>query len=243
MGKIYAVLSGKGGTGKSTVSIGLGLSYAQSGKRVLLIDLDEGLRCLDLMAGVSGQVVFDLADLLSGRPLEDATYPTALCENLFLIPAPQKSGSIDPEKLGKLLKEVETLYDVVILDFSAGLNQKLLPALPADTRCFAVCNPDPVSVRNAATMASHLNGFSYPAFLILNRFAYWNFRECGFKTLDDIIDSGGLRLLGVVPLDMDLAQLSTRHKLSKKSKALCAFDRMTARLEGQNVPLPKPKKI
>ena len=243
MGNIYAVLSGKGGTGKSTVSIGLGLSFAKKGKRVLLIDLDVGLRCLDLMAGVSSEVVFDLADLLSGRPLEDAIYPTALCDNLFLIPAPAKSVRLDTAALTRLIDTVRLQYDAVILDFSAGLNETLLPALPTDTRCFAVCNPDPVSVRNAATMASHLNRFSYPAFLILNRFAYWNFRESGFKTLDDIIDSGGLRLLGVVPLELDLAQLSTRHKLKRNSKAFRAFDRITARLAGENVPLPKPKKI
>ena len=62
MGYCYAVTSGKGGTGKSTVSVGLATAFAAKGKRTLLIDMDEGLRCLDILLGAENRLVFDLAD-------------------------------------------------------------------------------------------------------------------------------------------------------------------------------------
>ena len=64
MGKIFAITSGKGGVGKSTVSAGLSLALSSLGYKVLLVDMDEGLRCLDLMLGIDNQVVLDLSDIL-----------------------------------------------------------------------------------------------------------------------------------------------------------------------------------
>ena len=70
MNKIIAVTSGKGGTGKSTFSIGLALAFKGEGKRVLMIDMDTGLRCLDLLLGLEENVVFDISDILSGRRIK-----------------------------------------------------------------------------------------------------------------------------------------------------------------------------
>ena len=63
MGKIYAVTSGKGGVGKSTVSVGLATAFANMGQTVLLVDMDEGLRCLDVMLGIE-ETDATVADLM-----------------------------------------------------------------------------------------------------------------------------------------------------------------------------------
>ena len=110
MGKIFAVTSGKGGVGKSTVSVGLAVSFSKLGYKTLIIDMDEGLRCLDLMLGVDKQVVLDLSDILGGREIGDAVY--AVSTNLSLIPAPQKTGLIDAFSLANFANDVNNLYEI-----------------------------------------------------------------------------------------------------------------------------------
>ena len=66
MAEIILVTSGKGGVGKSTVSLLTGAALAKRGKKVLLIEMDAGLGGLDIMFGVEDKSVFDLADVLEG---------------------------------------------------------------------------------------------------------------------------------------------------------------------------------
>ena len=58
------VCSGKGGTGKSTVSVLLGACLARLGRKTLLVELDSGLRSVDIIAGVYGRTVYDIEDVL-----------------------------------------------------------------------------------------------------------------------------------------------------------------------------------
>ena len=117
MGICLATTSGKGGTGKSTVSCGLSLAFAKMGKSVLLVDMDEGLRCLDLLLGVDHKVVFDLSDILNGAPISNGTYTLASNQLINVIPAPAKIGDITAASLEAFAKKVKTMYDVVIFDF------------------------------------------------------------------------------------------------------------------------------
>ena len=67
MSKIVAITSGKGGTGKSSICSELGFSLAKQGLRTLIIELDFGLRCLDIMLGVKDNVKYDLGHVLRGE--------------------------------------------------------------------------------------------------------------------------------------------------------------------------------
>ena len=66
MGKVYVVSSGKGGTGKTMFAVNFGSILAKRGKSVVLIDLDMGLRNLDLYFGLENNVVYDVHDVLTG---------------------------------------------------------------------------------------------------------------------------------------------------------------------------------
>ncbi len=244
MDKLFAVTSGKGGVGKSTVATMLASSLAQNGNSVLLIDLDEGLRCLDLMLGISETVAFDLADILNGRESEAAIYPIPFCNNLSLIPAPAKTGQINPLAFGSFLREITEKYDKVVVDFPAGIDFMLYNALPDYTCFITVCTPDPVSLRDASLVAEELYSHNKNNVrLIINRFDINFIKDGVYSGIDDMIDKTGIQLLGIVPYDISLTLAHASSVLPKKGNAKKAFGRIANRLLGKNVKLPKPNKI
>ena len=243
MSRIFALTSGKGGVGKSTLTVGLGLAFSEMGKRVLLIDMDAGLRCLDLMLGVEEKAVFDLSDALETDDREKAVYAVPQKTNLFLIPAPHEAKPIDPDAFGEFVNDLCLDYDILLFDFPAGMDFSLYPCLPNAALFLTVATPDLVSVRDAAAVAARLEKLSCPSRLLINRFDYAVAKRGVFCNIDEVIDGAQLRLGGIVPDDKELARLSAAGNISPKGKAMVAFRRITKRLEGDNVPLPRLKKI
>ncbi len=243
MGKIFAVTSGKGGVGKSTVSTGLSISFEKQGKSVLTVDMDEGLACLDLMLGIDEPCIFNLNDILLGKDIADCIYVPKKHPNINLIPAPDKTGTIDAYLFTNFVNHVKEKYDIIIFDFPAGIDFSLYTCLPKDTLFLTVAFPDPVTVRDASIVSRKLHESGFEARLILNNFNYKLTRKSIFKNIDDIIDEASLQLIGIIPHSAELALLSIKHTLKKRGNATKAFDRISKRLCGENILLPHPKKI
>lgn len=243
MGICLAVTSGKGGTGKSTVSSGLAISFSRLNKSVLLIDLDERLGCLDLFFGIDMNIVFNLGDVLSGKETEAAVYSVPNYDNIKLIPAPKKSGEISAEVFCEFVKTQCKEFDIVIIDMPAGVDFSLIKELEGDVRYITVSNSDPVSVRDAAVVCEELSETGRKPRLIINRFDPQLIKNRTYRNIDDIIDTSGLRLLGIVPQTEDMALLPIKHKLRKRGNAQKALLRIAERISGNDVPLPNPKKI
>ena len=93
MGELIAVVSGKGGTGKTSVCAGIATALAESGKRVLCVDCDVGLRNLDISLGMSdcgGLSFLDVSEF--GYELENAPHHP-IYDNLSFLTAPCRGGS------------------------------------------------------------------------------------------------------------------------------------------------------
>lgn len=241
MGLATVITSGKGGVGKSTVSVGLGRALAARGRRVLLIDCDAGLRSLDRMTGCEEGLVFDLSDVVTGRcaPAE-AIYPCGESEGLFLLPAPSSGeDAVRPGVMRKLVPLLTRYYDHVLLDSPAGVGTGFRSASIAADRALVVCSPDPVCVRGARSVSDLLGNIGEKR-LVINRLNREFFRATGaYSDLDEVIDAAELRLFGLVPEDFSTAAAFLRGRKAKADAAgMKALSRIAARLEGEDVPIP-----
>ena len=242
MSKIFATTSGKGGVGKSSVATGLGLAFTHLGHRVLLVDMDEGLRCRDLLLGVEGEAVLDLSDALTAPDISDVAYPCKP-KNLFLLPAPANKNVVTPEALVDFCQKAESFYDIIIFDFPAGIDFSLYNALPRKATFVCIATPDPVSVRDASFVGAELSKLGLTARLVINRFNLKTHFKRKQKNIDGIIDTSTIRLLGIVPESDEIALLTLRHRLKVRKKPFKAFLRISHRLLDKNIPLEKLRKI
>lgn len=244
MVKTVAVTSGKGGVGKSTCSIELAVALAKQGKRVLLIDMDEGMRCLDMLLSVSERLLFDLSDAVAGRELSACLLSPERYSGISLLAAPLKKGLVPAEGLRSFLEGISSEeFDIVIADLPAGFDKALYKGFPLHTEFICVCNPNAVSVRDAAFVGKALKESGFTGRLLINKFDLYFIKNPVFKNLDEIIDQTGMCLIGITPESEDLTFAFLNGKFPQRGRAFRAFDRIANRLYDRGKPLPKLSKI
>ena len=239
MAEVIAVLSGKGGTGKTTLCAGIATALALAGKRVLCIDCDVGLRNLDIALGLTDVGAISFLEVCRGDyPLERATvhpvYP-----NLHFLTAPVncRTDSIDRFAFCRMLDDARSKFQYIFLDAPAGIEDGFRLAACSCDRVILVSGADPASVRDAQRSAQELEQMGKPARLIVNRLRKKMFKTVDL-TVDDIMDNAGLPLLGVVPEDehVVLAAAFGQPLLGYADKgAAAACRRIARRLQGLRV--------
>ncbi|NBV27744.1 hypothetical protein EBR43_01770 [bacterium] len=168
---VIAVLSGKGGVGKTTISAGLGCVYAALGLKVLIIDMDMGLRNLDLQFQVQGDILFDLSHVLDGYlPLSEAIISVPQHPNLSILASSlQKNfSSIDPEQIKTMMNHATDLFDIVILDAPAGADPLLLEIVHYCDAALLVSHPYLPSLRSVDKLLGMLSK-NLPKYWVINR--------------------------------------------------------------------------
>lgn len=247
-GQCIAVVSGKGGTGKTSFTAGVGAALAASGKRVLCLDCDIALRNLDLALGLSDRALMDFSDVVRGRcSLGSAVVSHPRLPGLCLLTAPVRSQfrPVTEDEMCALLEEVRSQFDFCLLDAPAGLEGGFLLATAGADRCTVVTTPDATSLRDAQRAVMELSRFGRGALhLVVNRVRKKTLRSM-HATIDDAIDKAGLPLLGVIPEDEELPLLL--HKGLPAALApypgpsAAAYRNIARRLQGESVPLLRIK--
>ena len=248
MGQCIAVVSGKGGTGKTSFTAGVGEALALSGRRVLCMDCDVGLRNLDLALGLSDRALMDFSDVAQGRcSLESAVVEHPRLPGLFLLTAPVRTRGrpVTETQMADLLAEARKRYDFCLLDAPAGLGTGFLLATGTADRAVVVTTTDPSSLRDAQHTVMELDRFgSGKLHLVVNRVRKKLLRSM-HATIDDAIDKAGLPLIGVVPEDDTLLISLNRGTplllANSQSPAALAYRNIAARLQGGRVPLLRIK--
>ena len=243
MGELIAVASGKGGTGKTTVTAGVASALAQSGKRVLCIDCDVGLRNLDISLGLTESCPLSFLDVCEGGyPMSQVTvHPVYPYLHFLTAPMNCPPERIDLAKLGTFLMDVRIRYDFVFLDAPAGVDVGFKLAATFADRCILVTGPGPAAVRDAARTAQVLELMGKTNVrLVVNRVNPKLVRAMD-TTIDDVMDTAGLPLLGIVPEDKNVTLAAVFNqplmKYKPRTAAAKACARIARRILGQPVPI------
>lgn len=247
MGAVTVITSGKGGVGKSTTAANVGLALASRGRRVLLLDCDAGLGCLDMLLGISQRRVFDLSDVVAGDASpSQAIYQSPYTQQLFVMPAPlHEEDLISPGVMRQLVPALARYYDHVLIDSPAGLGAGFRSAVAAADRALVVATPDGVCAAAARrARESLLDCGVQEQRLVINRFSAAQFCASQFfADLDAVIDAAGVQLIAVIPEDPELQTAAARTLPPSDCPAALAFGRLALRLEGCTVPLPSLRKF
>lgn len=158
--RVITVTSGKGGVGKSSLSVNLAICLAKKGQKVVILDADFGLANIEVMLGI--RPTSNLADLMfRGKDLKDVITPGP--EGIGFI-----SGGSGIAELSRLTREqvvylVSKLYqldeyaDVIIVDTGAGISDSVLEFVAASSEVLIVATPEPTSITDAYALLKTLN--------------------------------------------------------------------------------------
>ena len=241
-GTAIVVASGKGGTGKTSLTGGVAACLARLGRKVLCIDMDIGLRNLDISLGMSDRVLMDFSDVVAGRcELKNAVAVHPDLSGLAMLTAPTRlPQEVTPQSMADLLRQARREYDYILLDAPAGLDAGFQLAACAADRALVVATSDASSLRDAQRTVSELSHLNQ-VHLVMNRVQPKLLRRMR-TTIDDAMDSAGLPLLGVVPEDKQVILAANAGKpliLKTRRGAANAYLNIAKRLEGHRTPIMK----
>ena len=255
LARVITVTSGKGGVGKSNVSINLALQFRKMGQRVIILDADFGLANIEIMFGTVPK--HNLCDLIyQGKNIKDII--TWGAGDVGFISG--GSGIVGMSNLSRdyltyiiqNLAQLDAIADVIIIDTGAGISDAVLEFLVASGEIILVTTPEPTSITDSYSLLKALN--RHPRFskeasqikVIANRVNKVSEGTTLFEKLEVVV-SRYLKLpityLGAIPWDNQLAEAVMQQKPvslnNPNAKSTLAFEEIAAKLMGEDKPLKK----
>lgn len=222
--RIITVTSGKGGVGKSNVSINLALQFRRQGKRVIIFDADFGLANIEVMFGVIPK--YTLADLMfKGKEIKDII--TEGPEGVMFVSGGSgiaRLVNLDNEQIKRLvykISELEKLADVIIVDTGAGISPAVLEFVAASQEVILVTTPEPTSITDSYALLKALsmhNGFDYEStnvMIVANRVSSANESANLYEKLSAVVNrflKVKISYLGAIPYDQYINKAVMKQK-------------------------------
>ena len=242
MSEVIVVTSGKGGVGKTTTTANVGTGLAKLDQKVVLIDTDIGLRNLDVVMGLENRIVYNLVDVVEGNCrikqalIKDKRYP-----NLYLLPSAQTRDktAVSPEQMVKLIEELRSEFDYILLDCPAGIEQGFKNAIAAADRALIVTTPEVSAIRDADRIIGLLEANEIKKTdLIVNRIRMDMVRRGDMMSVDDVADILAVPVIGVVPDDEDIVVSANQGEPLVDTSSLAgeAYLNICRRISGESVP-------
>jgi septum site-determining protein MinD len=229
MGKVYCITSGKGGVGKTTVVANLSECIAGLNKKVLVIDMDTGLRNLDIIMNLENRILFNIVDVLRSRcRINQAIVTSKHCNNLFLLPTSQTAtnADIDACALYSLLMLLRENFDYIIIDSPAGAEIGFLNSVRYADEAIVVVQADIASIRDADKIFNLLSESGIECNkVIVNKYNHQLERNGYVLKVDDISRILGTEEIFCIPEDKEILKANNfgRNFLIHKNKSFYAY--------------------
>jgi septum site-determining protein MinD len=244
LAKVIAVVSGKGGVGKSTITANLALALAMSGQKIAVIDTDIGLRNLDILYGYSDRIYNNIIDVIEGTcTLNDALIQDKDFSNLVFLPASQihDKSSLKSKGFTRIIDALKPEYNYIFLDVPAGIGQGLKNIIPVTESAIIVVTPDKASVLGADRITGILETNNIVVSdMIVNKFNIDLLNKGGCLSINEINEILGLNLLGIVPDDISVLEaMNSGIPLVKRKNTPAgqAFINISKRFQGKTAPI------
>jgi flagellar biosynthesis protein FlhG len=158
--RIIAVTSGKGGVGKTSVTVNMAANMAKDGKRVLIIDADLGLSNVEILLGMTPSSTLrdlirnkkEINDIIINGPFEIDFISGG---NGFLELA--ELSEIEIEEIIVKFQALDDLYDIIIIDTGAGISKNVISFLQISDDVLVVTTPEPTAMTDAYSIIKILN--------------------------------------------------------------------------------------
>lgn len=210
MSRVIVITSGKGGVGKTSITLGIGRCLAAMGYKTLLLDTDMGLNNLDVLMNVEDKIVFDISDVAENRCRpRQALVEDPAGENLMILPSVR--GYRKNEISGQMLRAVINSlsgFEYVLIDCPAGIELGFHRAVSAASEALVVTTPHISAVKDAGKVIGLLGSYRIDARLIVNRVRGDMVLDGEMASPDDIRSALGIPLCGIVPENDEINGLS-----------------------------------
>jgi flagellar biosynthesis protein FlhG len=224
--RVIAVASGKGGVGKTTVSVNVAVALAKMGQRVALLDADMGLANVDILLGIYPK--FNLAHVLSGEKtlneiMLDGPYGLKVIPGASGIQKMSELSTIEQAALIRAFSEIDQELDILIVDTAAGISASVINFVRACQEIKVVICDEPTSLTDAYAFIKLLyrnygiSNFDVIANMVQTVQQGKKLFEKLHRVTDHYLDVN-LQFAGAVPYDLNL-----RKSVQQQSPVVLAY--------------------
>ena len=160
LARVITVTSGKGGVGKTSISVNLAIQLQKMGNRVVILDADFGLANIEVMLGIRPK--YNLADLIfKGKSIQEIITPSPFGVGFISGGSGiQELANLNADQIQRMLQklcELDEIADIIIVDTGAGINESVLGFVEVSSEVLLVVTPEPTSITDAYALLKMLD--------------------------------------------------------------------------------------
>ena len=242
MAKVYAIISGKGGVGKTTTAVNLGASLNHLGEEVIIVDANLTTPNVGIHLGAPILPITINHVLKNQAKFEEAIYEHE--SGTKIMPASlslNEIKKIDYKKLNDLMKKLKKIANYILIDSAAGLGEEAISAINASDEIIIVTNPEMSSVTDALKTIKLAEEKNKPILgAILTRYNGHE-HDMSIKNIMEMLE---IPILGVIPEDNHIRKSQYLKNpviyTHPKSKSAQYYINTSKRILGEEIPEPQP---